>query len=356
MQTQPCGTMCTMSADLLGSIPEPVRLRDVAAAAGVSLSTASRVISGSNGASPQATAAVLAASKRLGYRPNLTARGLRARATGLAGIVIPGVGNPFFAELVEALESALHDANLDMILADSRGEVADEARRLQMLVDRQVEGLILIPTGHHSSAPAMRRAHLAVPIIQIDRQVDGFPADYVGVDNALGIRLVLEHLAEQGCQTVAFVSDDTSSSTGRSRLNAFQLTVPLVPGLRIGPVLLGSFSISFGREASRDLMREPTLPDAVVCGSDIVALGVVREFHGGGVSVPDMVKVTGFDGILFSELCDPPLTTVRQPIPTIAAEAVRLLQSRMRKDQAAPRKSEAAPALIVRRSTQAVRS
>ena len=343
--------MCTMSADLLGSIPEPVRLRDVAAAAGVSVSTASRVISGADGASPRATAAVLAASKRLGYRPNLTARSLRARTTGLAGIVIPGVGNPFFAELVEALESALHDASFDMILADSGGAAEDEARRLQMLVDRQVEGLILIPTGHHSSEPAMRRAHLSVPIIQIDRQVDGFPADYVGVDNALGIRLVLEHLAEQGCRTVAFVSDETSSSTGRSRLNAFQLTVPLVPGLHGGPVLLGSFSIQFGRDAARSLMAEPELPDAVVCGSDIVALGVVREFHSGGVSVPGVVKVTGFDGILFSELCDPPLTTVRQPIQTIADEAVRLLQSRMRKEEAAPRRSEVAPALIIRRST-----
>ena len=341
-----------MSAMDLGSIPEPVRLRDVAAAAGVSVSTASRALSGTDGASPQAVASVVAAARRLGYRPNLMARGLRARATGLAGIVIPGVGNPFLAELVEALESALRDADLDMILADSRGEVGDETRRLQTLVDRQVEGLILIPTDHHSSAPAMRRAGLSVPIVQIDRQVDGFPADYVGVDNALGIRLVLEHLAGQGCRTVAFLSDETSSSTGRSRLDAFRLTLPRVPGLREGPVLLGSFSLAFGRSATRSLIASGQLPDAVVCGSDIIALGAVREFHTAGIAIPESVKVTGFDGILFSELCDPPLTTIRQPVKTIATESVRLLQSRMRGESGAARRSEIAPSLIIRRSTQ----
>jgi LacI family transcriptional regulator len=281
------------------------------------------------------------------------ARGLRARGTGLAGIVIPEIGNPFFAELVEALESALRAAGMDMILADSRSELTDEARRLETLVDRQVEGLILIPTDHHASAPAMRRAGHWVPIVQIDRQVDGFPADYVGVDNALGIRLTLEHLAGQGCRTVAFVSDETASSTGRSRLDAFRLTVPRVPGLREGPVMLGSFSIGFGRAAAQSIVTAGRLPDAVLCGSDLIALGVVREFQAAGIAVPETVKITGFDGILFAELCEPPLTTVRQPVQAIAAEAVRLLQSRLQGEAGAARRSEIAPSLLVRRSSQA---
>src|SRR5215510_2179272 len=222
--------------------------------------------------------------------PNLVARGLRARTTGQVGIIIPGIGNPFFADLLEALESVLYDANLDMILSDSRGTHTDEARRLQTLLDRRVDGLIMIPAGHHSSAPAMRWAHWSVPIVQIDRQVDGLPADYVGVDNALGIRLTLDHLAGQGASTVAFVSDSTASSTGRSRFDAFRLTVPRVPGLEMAQALLGSFSIDFGQEAARQLMRHPQLPDAVVCGSDLVALGVVREFRQSGIAIPDTVK------------------------------------------------------------------
>jgi LacI family transcriptional regulator len=333
------------------SMPEPVRLRDVAAAAGVSVSTASRVLSGSAATSPRAVAAVLAASERLGYRPNLVARGLRARATGLAGIVVPGIGNPFFAEVVEALESALREAGLDMILGDSGGPPAEEAQRLQTLVDRQVDGLILIPTGHHSSADAVQRASLSVPIVQIDRQVDEFPADYVGVDNRLGIRLALDHLAEQGCRTIAFASDDATSSTGRSRSEAMHTTIARMPDLVLGPELLGSFSIGFGGKAARTLLDRPPLPDAVVCGSDLIALGMVREFRAAGVPIPGEIKVTGFDGILFSELCDPPLTTIRQPIQDIAEEAVRLLQARMRGDGTSAQRIEIAPTLIVRRST-----
>jgi len=335
----------------MGSIPATVRLRDVAAAAGVSLSTASRVLSGADGASPRAIASVLAAAKRLDYRPNLLARGLRGRATGLAGIVIPEIGNPFFAELVEALESALRDANLDMILADSRGRVDDEDRRLQTLVDRQVEGLILIPTDHEASAPALRRAGLTVPIVQIDRQVDGFPADYVGVDNALGIRLALEHLAGQGCRKVAFASAAPSSSTGRSRLDAFRLTLPRVDGLVEGPVLLGSFAIDFGREAARTLAASRSRPDAIVCGSDLIALGVVRELSQRGVPVPQDVSIVGCDDNALADIVDPPLTTIRQPVQAIAAESVRLLQSRMSGESGAARRSEIAPSLVVRRST-----
>src|SRR5262249_56124568 len=164
-----------MSSSRLESIPGTARLRDVAAAAGVSTSTASRVLAGAPGVPPGSAAAVAAAARRLGYRPNLVARGLRARTTGQVGIIIPGIGNPFFADLLEALESVLYDANLDMILSDSRGTHTDEARRLQTLLDRRVDGVIMIPAGPPSSAPPLRWARWSVPLVPIDRQVRGPP-------------------------------------------------------------------------------------------------------------------------------------------------------------------------------------
>jgi LacI family transcriptional regulator len=99
------------------------------------------------------------------------------------------------------------------------------------------------------------------------------------------VDLTLEHLAGQGASTVALVSDDTASSTGRSRFEAFWLTVSRVPGLEMGVALLGSFSIDFGTKAARELLRHSRLPDAVVCGSDLVALGVVREFRQSGIAL-----------------------------------------------------------------------
>lgn len=330
-----------------------VRLRDVAAAAGVSVATASRVLSGGNNTSRHAVDMVLAASKRLGYRPDPIARALRAQATGLVGMVLPGVGNPFFAELVEATELSLQSAGLELLLGDSRGSTGDEAHRLQTMIDRKVDGLLVIPTDHLASAVALSSARDSVPVVQIDRQVDGFCGDYVGVDNGFGIQLILEHLMRQGCKRVIFVSATAGSSTGRSRLDAFEMDVSRLRGLSATvPPLLGDFSVAFGRSAAQKLLHaaEP-LPDGIVCGSDIIALGVVRELRRAGVSIPGEVLITGFDGILFAELCDPPITTVRQPITTIADEAVRLLAARLLGDQGPARRSEIAPALEVRGSS-----
>jgi LacI family transcriptional regulator len=333
------------------SIPKTARLKDVAAAAGVSVSTASRVLSGAPNTSPGAAAAVRAASKRLRYRPNPIARALRAQTTGLAGMVVPGIGNPFFAELVEAIERSLRTAELDLILADSLGSLEGEARRMETMVDRKVDGLIVIPTHQRKSTEALVRAQASVPIIQLDRQTDGFHGDYVGVDNQLGIQLVIEHLAQQHCERIVFVSDAGVSSTGRTRLETFGRAVDKVGGVTAGPPLLGSFSVDFGREAVRQLIAERRVPQAIVCGSDIIALGVTRELHEHGLRIPDDVKITGFDGIVFAELCDPPLTTVEQPVASIAEEAVRLLVMRMDGDTSPPRRSEIAPTLIVRESS-----
>jgi LacI family transcriptional regulator len=340
-----------MAPSSLESIPKVARLKDVAAAAGVSVSTASRVLSGAPNTSPGAAAAVRAASKRLQYRPNPIARALRAQTTGLAGMVVPEIGNPFFAELVEAIERALRDAELDLILADSLGSLEGEARRIETMVDRKVDGLIVIPTHQRESTATLIRAQASVPIVQLDRQADGFHGDYVGVDNELGIQMVIDHLAEQGCRQFVFVSAAAVSSTGRTRLETFARAIDKAEGVRADPPLLGSFSVDFGREAVRRLISLRRVPQAIVCGSDIVALGVTRELHEHGIRIPDDVRITGFDGIVFAELCDPPLTTVEQPVASIAEEAVRLLVMRMGGDTSPPRRSEVAPKLVIRESS-----
>lgn len=329
--------------------PGPVRLRDVAVVAGVSRSTASRVLSGS-GASDEAVAAVLAASKQLGYRPDPVARAMRTRSTSIAGIVVPGISNPFFAELVEALEKALRLYKLDVILGDSGGSVKEEADRIETMIDRKIDGLVIIPTHHHASVSALRSAAHNVPIVQVDRHIDSLTGDYVGVDNAAGVRAALDHLVGQGCRRVLFVSD-TGSTAGRARLQAFQDSVRRLPALKAPRPFLGDFSLDFGQEVVERIVEQEKIPDAIVCGADIVALGVLRALRLHKIDVPGQVKVTGFDGILFSELCDPPLTTLRQPVRIIAAEVARLLDARLHGDSSPPRRSEVAPILIVRRSS-----
>jgi LacI family transcriptional regulator len=295
-------------------------------------------------------AAVLAASKQLGYRPDPVARAMRTRSTSIAGIVVPGISNPFFAELVEALEKALRHYKLDVIFGDSGESVEQEADRIETMIDRKIDGLVVIPAHYHGSIPALTLAARSVPIVQVDRHTDVLTGDYVGVDNAAGVNAALDHLVEQGCRRVLFVSS-TGSSTGRDRLRAFQESVHRLPALNAPKPFLGNFSLDSGREVVGHILAKKRLPDAIVCGADIVALGVLRALRLHKIDVPGQVKVTGFDGILFAELCDPPLTTLRQPVPVIAAEVARLLDARLHGDSSPPRRSEVAPVLIVRRSS-----
>ncbi|MFT4123267.1 MAG: LacI family DNA-binding transcriptional regulator [Microbacteriaceae bacterium] len=332
------------------TIPHRVTLRDVALAAQVSIATASRALTGHGSSSAATVAAVVAASERLGYRPDPAARSLRAQVSGLIGMVVPGVRNPFFSELIDSLESELQAVGTELVLCDSRGDEAQQLQRIRTLNDRRVDGLILAPISTTLSDRLAAELARQANIVQIDREIAGLEADYVGVDNRVGIRLILKHLQQRGVRTVGFVSGEELTSTGSSRLGAFRDTVAAFEGIASTRVLLGDFSVDFGLEAGARLLADGELPDALVCGSDVIAIGLMRALHAGGHRVPDDVLVTGFDGIAFSELSDPPLTTVAQPYEAIAAESVRLLHQRMRGDRSPARSSSIRPSLVVRGS------
>lgn len=330
--------------------PRPVQLRDVAAAAGVSISTASRVLTGSGRCSPAARLAVEAAAKQLSYQPNKIARALRAQTTGSVGMIVPWLRNPFYAELVEAVDVFLQEVGLDLVLADARGLWQDEARRIHSLVSRRVDGLIVVPTDQHESTRALTSANRSIPVVQLGYET-GLEGDYVGIDNEHGIHLVLDHLVELGATSVRFVSSTINSSAGRRRLQAFWHGTE-ERSLRRDEAILGRFTANFGKEAVRRILAEGAMPDAIVCASDLVALGVMGQLRAEGISVPDDVMVTGFDDIVFAELCDPSLTTIHQPRRHLAEATVSALVTRINGDrERPPTRVELQPHLVVRRSS-----
>jgi LacI family transcriptional regulator len=332
-----------------GNRARPVQLRDVAAEAGVSISTASRVLTGSGRCSPAARRAVEEAARRLSYQPNRIARALRARSTGSVGMIVPWLRNPFYAELVEAVDVFLEQVGLDLVLADARGLWEDEARRIHALVSRRVDGLIVVPTDEQASTRAVFEASQSIPVVQLAYQT-GLSTDYVGLDNELGIRLVLDHLVELGANSVRFVSSTISSSAGRVRLQAFWQGAEERSLHREEPIL-GRFTANFGRRAVRQILDDGVMPDAIVCASDVVALGVIGELRAEGIAVPDDVMVTGFDDIVFAELCDPPLTTIHQPRRRLADATVSALVTRIGGGSEPARRIEIPPHLVVRRSS-----
>jgi LacI family transcriptional regulator, galactose operon repressor len=332
-----------------------VTIAEVAARAGVSTATVSRALSGRGPVSPEVDRRVRQAASELGYQVNTIARALRNSRTDTVGMVVPNIGNPFFTSLVQSVEHALERDGKVLFLCDAQSDPAVEAKRLRSLVARNVDGIVVSPTHGAHSAAAVLEAARALPLVQLDRFVDGTSTDWVGVDDIAAMRMVLDHLHAGGARTVGFVGSQETNSSSEQRLAGFLRRAGEL-GMTVdeSAVLLGEFSVEWGETAVHRLVRAGGPPDALVCGDDLIALGVTRACRAHGLLVPDQVQVTGFDNIEFARLSEPALTTVDQPRDRIAAEAVRLLASAS--ERAAPEPAAAhialVPKLVVRASTR----
>lgn len=321
-------------------------VRDVAAAAGVSQATASRALSGNPKVSPDLVRRVLAASQQLGYTANVMARALRTQQTGTIGVVVPAITNPYFINAVEALERVLADSERSLVLCDAQNSPSVEAARIELLLNRMVDGLVVVPVSR-DSASTLRAAAARGPVVQFDRFVDDTGTDFVGADNVDGVRQAVNHLRHRGARTIAYVGAAPTSSAATERLRAFQDLAST-----LGPVapLLGEFSIEWGQEAARRLLESRPLPEAVMCGSDTIAVGLLAVLRDAGVDVPGDLLVASYDDSPMGRITSPRLTSVRQPVDAMAREAVRLLDDGP-SDQRPPRKSIFTPSLVVREST-----
>lgn len=326
-----------------------VTMREVADAAGVSVATVSRVLNGSRPVNDAARRAVHRAVDDLGYRRNLVASSLRRQRTRSVAVVVPHIANPYFPRLIQAIERGLAADEHQLLIADSQDDPAVERDRVVALADRQVDGLLLVPCHERDSAASL--AGIALPSVLVDRSIAGLAADRVGSDDLAGMRAVVAHLRATGRRRLAFVGAAPDTSTARQRLEAFRAEVGADAA-----VWLGDYSLDWGRQAAAALLEAAAagpdgLPEAVVCGNDLVAIGVVRGLRDAGVALPGTVAVTGYDDVGFAEVCDPPLTTVRQPVDAIGATAVRLLLDRAGGADPPARERRLAPELVIRAST-----
>lgn len=322
-----------------------VTLREVAAEAGVSLSTASRALSGSDGVSPSVRRAVEEASRRMDYRRSSVAASLRTRSTGALGMVIPDITNPFFPAIVQGVEHEFARRNLTLVLCDTEEHVEVEAARIETLLRQRVDALIVCPVDRLRSAPALRRAKRDVRVIQIDRHALD-DADFVGVDETAAMGQIVGHLAEAGARSAAFVGSLPTMSSIEEREEGFIAACARLGVTTRPAVAIERTDLPTGRAAARHLMAQGPLPDAIVCANDLLAFGVLQELRDCAIRCPEDVMVTGYDdAVPAAELLG--LTTVRQPLSDIGREAARLLEH----DSSTPRMVRLAPTLVVRTTT-----
>jgi LacI family transcriptional regulator len=264
-------------------------------------------------------------------------------------MVVPEISNPFYSTLVEAVVRAVQHGGREVLLADSLDDPETELLRIRGLLSRLVDGMIVIPCDQRHSARAVELAAASVPVVLLDRTVRGVRLDSVSCDDQVGIDAVVAHLEGRIDDSLHLLSSAPTSSTGRSRLDAFRKAV--AGRTPPGNEHLGAFDAEWGREETLRLLASDRRVRTLVCGADVIALGALRAVQDSGLRVPEDVWVTGYDDISFAALANPPLTTVRQPVEELAAACIAHLEERLAVGSAPVRRQKLRPELVIRAST-----
>ncbi len=310
-------------------------IEEVAALAGVSRGTASRVINDAPYVSAAARAAVQRAVKELGYVPNQAARSLVTRKHDAVALVASEWDerlfyDPFFAEVVLGVNSALSEADLDLVLVVGTTERQRE-RFAQRLRARTYDGLMLLSLHGVERLHALVEAS-GVPAVFCGRPLGATPAHYVDSDNRGGARLASEHLVRLGRRRIATITGTLDKQVGVDRHAGFADGL-LAAGLSPSLMAEGDFSEASGAAAMASLLDAHPDLDAVFVAGDSMAVGALGVLRARGLSVPADVAVVGFDDLPRAALTSPSLTTVRQEVRGLGAELARTLLGLMRGDE-----------------------
>jgi len=333
-----------------------VTIEDVAREAGVSRAAVSKVIRNAYGVSPAMRERVTAAIEKLGYRPNISARGMRG-ATFTLGIEIPELANPFFPQLLAGATAALSGTPYQLIIAPADPAHSEGYRAIQALVDRQVDGVIAV--SPMVKADWLETVAAATPLVMLGRHDRPAGYDTVVSDDEAGTRQVMRHLFDLGHRDIAHLTgeaDRTAPGSGvpqAVRLAAYQAAMQeagLADRIRIGRAANGVSVEAAARQAALSLLDDPQRPTAIFACHDEPALGVLRAVADAGLTA-DEVSVAGYDGIEIAGHPGISLTTVDQGGERIGHLAVELLLERI-KGRAEPRHEVVPPELIVRSSTR----
>lgn len=307
----------------------PVTMADVAALAGVSVSTVSHVVNGTRTVSGVYRDRVVEAIRASGYSPNTVARALATSDTHLIGIVMSALTNRFFVPVVAAIDRAGRRHGYSSLLADSRNRVGDEAEALDMLLSRRVDGLVLAPTPGDRETVLDRLVAEEVPTVLIDRLVDE-RFDQVGVENVEATASLVGHLASLGHTRIAFVSGMSGLTTSIERESGYLLGLERA-GLSFERDLVcrGKSQAEPAARAVSALLRRRDPPTAIVSGNNYMTIGVLKALQAHNLGVPQDVAVVAYDDLEFAEVFRPRLTVISQPITEIATIAVDLLIRRI---------------------------
>lgn len=295
--------------------PRRPTLSDVAQLAGVSLGSASRVMSEPGAVRRQTREAVEAAAEQLGYVPNGNARALAMRRSMMVGVVLPTINNPVFASFVHVLQHCLGEGGYHLLVQAHEYDQQAEVAMVERLIRRGIDGLVLVGTDHDPAVTALLERS-GLPHLFSWSSDEAPDHSCVGFSNRQAMHEMVRYLLDLGHRHFAILSGALEhNERARARVEGAREALEEA-GIAIShdDIVIQPFSIEGGRQGLRAIAGRTSRPTALVCTTDLMAAGAVAEAHTLGIAVPSALSVTGFDDIDFSNAISPPLTTVHAPI------------------------------------------
>ncbi|GAB2567636.1 substrate-binding domain-containing protein [Gracilibacillus alcaliphilus] len=298
-------------------------IKDVAKLAGVAVSTASYALNNNGRISQETKEKVLEAARVLHYRKNGMASDLKRTRTNTIALILSDLSGPFYSELIKGVQDIATANGFDLIACSSIGGTQSTA--VKFLMEKRVDGAIIL-ANNISDTVTLQASQGGLPLVVLDRKVQGEHVYHVEVDNEDGSFKAVEYLIQQGHRHIAFIGGPSDSYDNKKRLKGYQKAlVKHQIAEQSKWNLKGDFTKQGGYKATRLLIAQGELPSAIFYGNDEMAIGGLQAFKESRIRVPEDISIIGFDDIQLSEYVSPTLTTVKQPKYEVGALAVHLI-------------------------------
>jgi len=304
-------------------------IKDVAKAAGVHSSTVSRVINRNPNISKETAEKVLSTIKKMGYIPNILARGLKTKKIQTIGMLIPDIANPFFAGLARGVEDTANIHGYNVILCNTDDLLSKEKTYIRLLEERQVEGLILATAKIRDNIIGeLEKSRF--PYVLLSRNIKGIHKNSISIDDIAGGYLATNYLINLGHRNIAHITGPYNTTVAQDRIKGYKKALQdfRVP-FNKAYVSEGDFRIKGGYQAMKRFLRLKIPPSAVFTANDLLAFGAIEAIRENGYDVRADFSIVGFDDIRLSSYLSPPLTTIRQPILEMGSMAISKLLERI---------------------------
>ncbi|MGN7735489.1 LacI family DNA-binding transcriptional regulator [Hyphomicrobiales bacterium] len=297
------------------------KLTRIARTLGVSAATVSNALSGKGRVSVEMVEKIRATAAELGYVPSQAGRALRTGRTGVLGLVLPDIANPLFPQIAQAIELAASSAGYGVLIADSRGDVSTQTKAIERLIDRDVDGLVIVPRR------GTRIADVGCPVAVID--TPSTPGNTVAADHWGGGQQIAAHLKALGHRRVLIIGNNPASNVQNDRAGGIRSVFG--EGCHTDTLWIEPLERVSGKGCPLGLAEKVAEGyTAFACISDLHALRALTELQRAGIKVPEKASVTGFDDLIWSPVITPALTTARMDMTEIAAIAVAALVKAIR--------------------------